>query len=690
MRELGRDPIFLGGLAVRLALIALFAPVIQEVWFAPFLARFVEAPGMAPWSDFLAGGGDARAFPYGFLYILAYGPGAAIGDLIAGERGVAMSLSLTTLVIDIGLYLALSRLARPEERRISLAAYWLSPITLYVGYFHGQLDVFPVLLLTAGFLFLRTHHARWAAYPMGLAVAAKASMIVALPFVVVYLLGQARLRAKLPAFLLATLFVIAALMLPSYSLEGFRTMVLGTPELTKITQLAVPYGEGLFLFIFPAAYFALLFTAWRVRRMNFEALVAFVAAAFLLLYCLTPASPGWALWFTPFLAVHLARSHGPQARLLYLGFSLAFLVLHLMISQGAQLRFAPELGELNLAGLDIQVSGAALSSWTLSALVLVGGVLLAQTLRERIFSGIFHRATRKPIIVNIAGDSGAGKDTLSDLIVDMLGPAAATEVSGDDYHIWDRHKPMWQALTHLNPKANHLDRLTEDVRELAGGRPVRARHYDHSVGRMTKPLSIPAADTVVVSGLHALYPRALIELSDLRIFLDMDEDLRRFLKVRRDVTQRGHPLEKVISSLDRRAPDRERFILPQRERATLILSLEPRRARDIADMETAPEQLELRLRVQSKRSEDFARLSEILVAVCGVFLVEDRSHDGGVELLIEGHPTAREVANAARHIAGDFKDFLSLSPVWHDGANGLLQLMVLEQFSRLVAIRGGY
>ncbi|MEL6663119.1 MAG: glycosyltransferase 87 family protein [Pseudomonadota bacterium] len=675
-------PIFLTGLALRLALIALFAPVIHADWFAPFLQHAVEQPSMMPWASFLASGGAAEAFPYGLLYILAYGPGALIGNLIGGVTGVAIAISLTTLAIDAALYGALARLAKKEERTITLACYWLSPITLYVGYFHGQLDVFPVLLLTAAFLFLRIHHARWAAYLMGLAVAAKASMVFALPFVVIYLLGQPRLRARIPGFILASAFAIAALTLPFYPVGAFREMVLGTPEAAKATELSIVYGQALQLYIFPMAYAGLLFVAWRVRRMHFDALVAFVAAAFLLLYCLTPASPGWALWFMPFLALHVARTPGPQGKVLFSALSVVFVTLHLMVSPGAVLRLAPELGPLALPN-----PGA--SSWVLSALVLIGLVILAQMLRERIFSSAYHRATRQPIVVNIAGDSGTGKDTLSDLIVDMIGPNATTEVSGDDYHIWDRHKPMWQALTHLNPKANHLDRMTDDVRDLATGRPVRARHYDHSVGRMTKPLHIPPADTLVVSGLHALYPRALFDLSDLRIFLDMDEDLRRYLKVRRDVTQRGHPLEKVISSLDRREPDRQRFILPQKEQASLILSLEPARARDIADPMNGPAELDLRVRVTSRRSEDFARLSEILVSICGAYLVERRSKDGGVEIVIEGHPSQRDVRNAARVIAGEFEDFLSLQPVWHGGANGFLQLVVLEQMSRLVAIRGG-
>ena len=33
-------------------------------------------------------------------------------------------------------------------------------------------------------------------------------------------------------------------------------------------------------------------------------------------------------------------------------------------------------------------------------------------------------------------------------------------LSGDDYHLWDRQKPIWQVMTHLNPTNDLRDFVT--------------------------------------------------------------------------------------------------------------------------------------------------------------------------------------------------------------------------------------
>ena len=85
---------------------------------------------------------------------------------------------------------------------------------------------------------------------------------------------------------------------------------------------------------------------------------------------------------------------------------------------------------------------------------------------------LFFRLSRKPFVIGIAGDSGSGKDTLNDAITDLFGTNAVASLSGDDYHLWDRNKPSWQAMTHLNPMANDLERYANDLVSLIDGNDV--------------------------------------------------------------------------------------------------------------------------------------------------------------------------------------------------------------------------
>src|ERR1700760_3310648 len=95
----------------------------------------------------------------------------------------------------------------------------------------------------------------------------------------------------------------------------------------------------------------------------------------------------------------------------------------------------------------------------LTLMVAAGLAMTVQLVRNGIFQSRFRIATRRPLAIGIGGDSGAGKDTLVDSIVGMFGRENVAQLSGDDYHFWDRQKPMWRAMTHLNPRANDLDTL---------------------------------------------------------------------------------------------------------------------------------------------------------------------------------------------------------------------------------------
>jgi uridine kinase len=672
-----RDWLFWLGLTLRLGLIAVAAPAVQTKWFAPFLSA-VPRNGPLPWGGFLASGGDPAAFPYGLPNILALGPGVWLGDVIAGPAGARIGLGLTILIFDVVLLAVLCRLAEAVPRKVVLL-YWLSPLVLYVGYWHGQIDMFPAALVMLAMAAIAARRHLVAGVAFGLAIAAKLSMLLAAPFIALYYLGRSRVRGRAAAPIAAAALVAGGLLLPPTLSAGFRQMVLQTRETAKTFSFAVPIEQGLNLYILPIAALALLYAAWRTRKLDFEALWTFSGVMFMAFVLLTPASPGWAMWALPFVVLHVAASSFTGA-LLYAAFTASFLALHLMVSSGSVV-----LGRFDFTTpLAASVPNPErVASVLFTLLFLTGAALAVQMLRRGVNATLFRAATRRPLVLGISGDSGAGKDTLVDCIAGVFGQHALSRVSGDDYHVWDRQKPMWRALTHLNPRANDLEAFANSVRQLARGYPARAPHYDHNSGRMTKPVEIRPAEIVAASGLHALWSPALNTLYDVRIFLDMDEDLRRFLKVRRDVAARGQALEKALELIERRTPDAERFIRPQGEAADIVLRLEPRHSSALSEYGRPDGELSLRLIVRARAGRDFDRLARLLVSLCGIQAIERRLETGEVELLIEDEPTAEDIAAAARRLAPGLEELLAVEPHWEGGLRGVLQLVVLDQINRV-------
>ena len=76
----------------------------------------------------------------------------------------------------------------------------------------------------------------------------------------------------------------------------------------------------------------------------------------------------------------------------------------------------------------------------------------------------------------------------------------------------------------------------------------------------------------MIEGLLGYYLPEMCDVYDVRVFLNPPEPLRRKWKVQRDCSRRGYTTDEVLAELDRREPDTEAFIRPQRRHADMLVS----------------------------------------------------------------------------------------------------------------------
>lgn len=681
MKKLWLHPSLLLGLAIRLVLIFGMAPLVVSEWYVPFLDASISSPTLDPWSGWTAEGGTPVAFPYGYAMWLIFLPMTLAAKLVGAP--LQYGYEATLLVADFFLLVTLDHLV-PGRRRLLLAVYWLSPIVILASYVLGLNDLVPALLLTLSISNIRRVELKLAGALCAAAISAKLSMAVALPFFLIYLYNNKALRQRIAQFLIGFLVCALALGVPFlFSYAGLQ-MLFGNPEMGKIYRVAFNLGGNVFVYLVPLVYMIMLYAAWRVGRLNFDLFQATTGMAFLLIVLMTPASPGWFVWSIPFLVLYQAMS-GRIAVLLIGAFSVLYLLSTLLVTP-LQLSNDRAFDLASTLHISEQL-GSSAASLLHTSMVAIGIVLAIRIWRETISGSDFFRLSRKPFVIGIAGDSGAGKDTFADSIICLFGRQSVATISGDNYHLWDRQKPMWQVMTHLNPMANDLEGFCTDLVSLTDGRSIQSKHYDHQTGKMSKPSQLRSNDFIIASGLHALYLPMLRDCYNLKIYLDIDEGLRRHFKVKRDVNQRGHTLDRVLKSFEKRESDSERFIRPQSTYADLILALHPIHPRMLENLDEK-HQLRLKLIVKTRHSFNELSLNRVLVGICGLHVDIVANDEGSeVQITIEGETSAADIELAAKILCPQVLEFLDIHPRWQDGIMGLMQLITLSHISQALTKR---
>ena len=172
-------------------------------------------------------------------------------------------------------------------------------------------------------------------------------------------------------------------------------------------------------------------------------------------------------------------------------------------------------------------------------------------------------------VFSIAGDSGSGKTTLANTLKKYFSNSFLLEC--DRYHKWERGDSNWEKYTHLNPEANLITKMNSDIFDLKIGKEIYHVDYDHSIGKFTDKQTVEPTDNIIVCGLHSLYTNDE-NIYDLKIYIDTEEKLKNYWKIKRDTKERGYTLEKSLKQIESRRKDYYEYIYPQREKSDLIIN----------------------------------------------------------------------------------------------------------------------
>jgi phosphoribulokinase len=181
----------------------------------------------------------------------------------------------------------------------------------------------------------------------------------------------------------------------------------------------------------------------------------------------------------------------------------------------------------------------------------------------------------RPVILGVVGDSAAGKTTITRGLVRVLGEENVAHICTDDYHRYDRRQRAEIGITPLHPDCNHIDIIAQHLHHIRAGAAILKPVYRHADGTFGPPVYVQPERFTVIEGLFGYYLPERRDVYDVRVYLAPPEEIRRKWKVQRDCSRRGYTTDQVLADLDRREPDSEAFIRPQRLHADMVVSFRP-------------------------------------------------------------------------------------------------------------------
>ena len=174
------------------------------------------------------------------------------------------------------------------------------------------------------------------------------------------------------------------------------------------------------------------------------------------------------------------------------------------------------------------------------------------------------------LLMSISGKSGAGKSTLTELLQEVFNSEV---IEGDGYHKYERSHEAWNNVTHYNPEANNLVQLGLDIKSIYQEiNSIEVPIYNHENGKFEKPTKLSKdLDTLIIDGLHSLYPEVTGDFVKIKIFID--NSFADSQKIERDVTHRNKTEEEVQRSIDKREQDYLKYIDNQKEYSNFVISI---------------------------------------------------------------------------------------------------------------------
>lgn len=179
------------------------------------------------------------------------------------------------------------------------------------------------------------------------------------------------------------------------------------------------------------------------------------------------------------------------------------------------------------------------------------------------------------MIIGICGGTGSGKTTIARAIVDAVGRENVVLVEQDSYYrnladmpLDERHQANFD-----HPDSIDSDMLVNHIRRLKQGLSAEMPLYDFKTHtRSDRIETIEPKPVVIVEGILIFAESRVLDLLDVRVYVDTPDDIRFIRRLQRDIAERGRTVDSVIGQYYRTVrPMHHEFVEPSKRYADIII-----------------------------------------------------------------------------------------------------------------------
>lgn len=186
---------------------------------------------------------------------------------------------------------------------------------------------------------------------------------------------------------------------------------------------------------------------------------------------------------------------------------------------------------------------------------------------------------RKVYVVGIAGGTSSGKSSIAKKLKELFGNNTNNNtnnnvvvVSQDSfYKTPDRENFDPSTYNFDHPDAFDSDLMISFLISIKNREGFNIPIYDYiNHRRSDKTQYIPEADIVIFEGILALHFQDVYNLFDMKLFVEVDDDIRLSRRIKRDMKERGREVLGILSQYESTVKkSHDEFVEPSSKRADL-------------------------------------------------------------------------------------------------------------------------